>query len=257
MGSFSDHLEDELLDHVLGTGAYGVPTIYVALSTADPTDAGSGLAEPTYTAYARVAHASWNAAASRALDNSGSIAFPQKTDGASETITHFAIMDAATSGNMLAHGVFTVSKQIVVNNTPQVATGEMDVSINTGAMGTYLSNEILDHVFGNGSYTAPTISVGLSTANPGDDGSGTAEPSGNNYSATAHSAWDVSSGGASENTGTITFPTPSGPWGDLTHHFLENATSDLLFYGALDTGQAPDNGDTVQYIGGAIDVTLD
>jgi len=36
-GSLSDFLENELLDHVLKTGAYAVPTnIYVALSTADP-----------------------------------------------------------------------------------------------------------------------------------------------------------------------------------------------------------------------------
>lgn len=256
MGSLSDYLENELLDHVLGNGAYSVPTIYVALSTADPTDAGSGLAEPTYTNYARVAHSSWNTASSRATSNNGAINFAQKTDGGSETITHFAIMDALTSGNMLAHGSFTTSKTIVVNNTPTIATTELDVSVTSGGMGTFLANELLDHVFGVGSYSPPTVYVGLSTADPTDSGGGISEPS-NNYSVTAHSAWDTASSGATENTGTITFPTPSGSWGTITHHFLEDGSSNLLFYGALDTSQTPDTDDTVQYADGALDITLD
>jgi len=257
MGSLSDHLENELLDHVFGS-VYSVPTIYVALSTADPLDTGAGLAEPTYTAYARVAHSSWNTAASRATSNNGAIQFPQKTDGGSETITHFAIMDALSDGNMLGHGAFTTSKSIVINNTPQIADTELDVLFTTGGISTFLANELLDHVFNIGSYTPPTVYVGLSTADPTDAGSGIAEPS-NGYAREAHASWDVASGGATENTGVITFDTPTGSWGTITHHFLSNAltSGDMLFYGALDTSQEPDDGDTVQYVDGAIDITMD
>ncbi|RKY08024.1 MAG: hypothetical protein DRP56_04780, partial [Planctomycetota bacterium] len=108
-GSISDYLENELLDHVFGNGTYTVPSIYIALSTADPTDDASGLAEPSGNGYARVAHSSWNTAASRAIDNNGTITFPQAT-GSWGTITHYAIFDAATAGNMLAHGSLTDSK---------------------------------------------------------------------------------------------------------------------------------------------------
>jgi hypothetical protein len=258
MGSLSDYLENELLDHVLGNGAYSVPTIYIALSTADPTDTGSGLTEPTYTNYARVAHSSWNTASSRATSNNGAINFAQKTDGSSETITHFAIMDASSGGNMLAHGSFTTQKTIVVNNTPTIADTELDVSVTTGGMGTFLADELLDHVFGVGSYSPPTIYVGLSTADPTDSGGGITEPS-NGYAREAHSAWDAAASGATENTGTITFDTPTGSWGTISHHFLSNAltSGDLLFYGALDTSQTPDTDDTVQYADGALDITLD
>lgn len=258
MGSISDYLENELLDHVLGI-SYAQPTIYVGLSTADPLDTGAGDTEPTYTAYARVAVAAWDAAASRATENTSVITFPQKTDGGSETITHFTIYDAASAGNLLGHGSFTTSKAIVINNTPTIAAGELDVSVTTSGFTTYLADALLDHVFENTAYTQPTIYVALATSDPGDAGSQAGEPSGSNYARTAHSAWDVAVAGATENTGTITFPTPSGSWGLCAYHFLADASSagNALLYGALDQSQTPDDGDTVQYVDGAIDVTLD
>ena len=66
-----------------------------------------------------------------------------------------------------------------------------------GSFADYWENEILDHLFGKGSYTPPTIYVGLSTADPVDDASGLAEPSGNSYAriATAGADWNVASGG--------------------------------------------------------------
>ena len=43
MAEMSNYLEEKLLDHTLGTSAYTHPsTVYLALHTADPTDAGSG-----------------------------------------------------------------------------------------------------------------------------------------------------------------------------------------------------------------------
>ena len=54
MGSIADYLENELSDHVMGVGAYTPPaTVYLGLSTADPTDDASGLAEPSGNGYAR------------------------------------------------------------------------------------------------------------------------------------------------------------------------------------------------------------
>ena len=41
--SFSNYLETEILDHVFGGAAYTAPsTLYVALYTATPNDAGGG-----------------------------------------------------------------------------------------------------------------------------------------------------------------------------------------------------------------------
>lgn len=130
MGSFSDHWENEVLDHVFGKGSYTPPTIYVGLSTADPTDDASGLAEPSGNGYARVETAAgdWDAAVSGALDNANAITFPEAT-GSWGTVTHFALFDAATNGNMLAHGSLTSSEAITSGEAPRFSAGELDVSL--------------------------------------------------------------------------------------------------------------------------------
>jgi len=130
MGSFGNYLENELLDHVMGKGSYTPPTIYVALSTADPQDDASGLAEPSGNGYARkqTAAADWNVAASGATDNANDITFAQAT-GSWGTITHFALMDAATAGNMLMHGALTASKTIGNGDTAKFAAGDLDITL--------------------------------------------------------------------------------------------------------------------------------
>ena len=131
MGSFSDYLEDELLDHVFGKGSFAPPTIYVALSTADPLDSGSGLAEPSGNGYARVqtTGTDWNAASGGAIDNANAITFNEAT-GSWGTITHFVLMDAASGGNLLVHGALSTSKSISSGDTVKFAAGDLDVLLN-------------------------------------------------------------------------------------------------------------------------------
>ncbi len=130
MGSFSDHWENEILDHLFGKGSYTPPTIYVGLSTADPGDDGTGLSEPSGNGYARVATAAadWSAASGGALDNANAIEFAEAT-GSWGTVTHFALFDAATSGNLLAHGSLTPSKTIASGDTARFQAGDLDVSL--------------------------------------------------------------------------------------------------------------------------------
>jgi hypothetical protein len=131
MGSFGNFLENELLDHVFMKGSYTPPTsIYIALSTADPTDSGGSIAEPTGGSYARksTAGADWDAAASGALDNANAITFAEAT-GSWGTITHFALFDHLTAGNMLAHGALSASKTISDGDTASFAVGDLDVSL--------------------------------------------------------------------------------------------------------------------------------
>ena len=130
MGSFSDHWENEILDHIFGKGSYTPPTIYVGLSTTDPLDNGSGLSEPSGNGYARVATsgASWTASSGGSLSNAGDISFPQAT-GSWGTITHFVLFDAASAGNMLAHGALSQSKTITSGDTAKFAAGDLDVTL--------------------------------------------------------------------------------------------------------------------------------
>jgi hypothetical protein len=132
MGSFSDWLEDELLDHVFMTSWAALTNLYVGLSTADPLDDASGLAEPSGNGYARVSTAAsdWNAATGSpsTVDNANAITFPEAT-GSWGTVTHFAIFDAATLGNMLMHGSLTASKTIGSGDTASFAAGDLDVTL--------------------------------------------------------------------------------------------------------------------------------
>lgn len=135
MGSFADYWENEILDHLFGKGSYTPPTIYVGLSTADPLDDASGLAEPSGGSYARVqtAAADWTAAGAGDLDdgeleNAEPIEFVEAT-GEWGTITHFALFDAETDGNMLAHGELTASKIVGTGDTARFAASSLSVSL--------------------------------------------------------------------------------------------------------------------------------
>jgi len=266
MGSLSNYAENEILDHVLGTGAYTSPTtVYLALltATADDTDTGSTITEATYTGYSRKA-ITFGAAASRVITQNALVTFDACTAGSS-TCTHYALCDASTAGNMLAWGALSASQEVVSGNTPSVASGQTTVTFSTGGVSDYLANALLDHLFRNTTYTQPTVYAGLATATISDASTGasiTEVANANGYDREAVATWDAASGGASANTGTITFGPPSGgAWGTVTSSFLADSLTEgagnILFYANDTTDQAVADGDTVTYAAGAWDVTLD
>jgi hypothetical protein len=128
--TFADYLENKVLDHILGKTAYTMPTVYVGLSTADPLDDASGLAEPSGGGYARVATtgATWNAATAGSASNAVAITFPQAT-GSWGTVTHFALFDAASAGNMLASGALTTSKAVGSGDTVKFDVGQLSATL--------------------------------------------------------------------------------------------------------------------------------
>lgn len=264
MGSLSDALEIELLDHILQPGAFTVPTdIYLALSTADPLDDGSGIAEPGGNGYARVVCNTWDAAASRAIANTGAITYPEAT-GSWGTVTHFAIFDAITGGNFLAHGSLSVSKAIGAGDNPAFAAGDVDISFNAAGLSDYLANALLDHVFKTSAH-APSVDmyVCLTNSATADADTGTTlqakEPTGvGSYARKNHNVYDAAAGGASENTGAITFVTATAAWGTITHAALTDhlTAGNMLLHFALDASKAIGTGDIAEFADGALDITL-
>lgn len=110
--SKSNYLENKVLDHILGATVFTAPaTVYVALFTTDPTDAASGT-EVTGNNYARKSVvnnvANWPNASGGTKSNGAEILFATPS-GSWGTITHFAIYDALTVGNMLYHGALNSS----------------------------------------------------------------------------------------------------------------------------------------------------
>lgn len=134
MSQMSDYLEVELRKHIFRTGSFTKPSaLYVSLHTADPTDAGTGT-EVSGGSYARVQRdpldANWTGASSTSglTDNAAAITFPSPTANWG-VVTHFAIWDASTSGNMICYGSLTTPKTI--NNgdaAPSFATGDLDIT---------------------------------------------------------------------------------------------------------------------------------
>lgn len=126
MSAMSDYLENEILDHILGTGAYTMPsTVYVGLSTGSFNDDNSGT-ELSGSGYARQSIA-FNAASNGTADNSGAVDFPAAT-GSWGTVSHFGLFDASTSGNLLIHGALTASKTVATGDILRIATGDMDIT---------------------------------------------------------------------------------------------------------------------------------
>jgi len=126
MSAMSDYLENEILDHILGTGAYTMPsTVYVGLSTGSFNDDNSGT-ELSGSGYARQSIA-FNAASSGTADNSGAVDFPAAT-GSWGTVSHFGLFDASTGGNLLIHGALTANKVVDTGDILRVAAGDMDIT---------------------------------------------------------------------------------------------------------------------------------
>lgn len=122
--SFSNYLETKVLEHVLGDTPYAAPaTLYLALFTSNPGEDASG-SEVTGTNYARQTVAF--TVSGNTASNTSAVEFP--TAGSSwGTVTHVAVYDADTSGNMMVYAALSASKVIETNDVFRVPAGDLDV----------------------------------------------------------------------------------------------------------------------------------
>lgn len=128
MSALSDYLEAALINAVLRGVAYTSPSAtYVSLHTSDPGDApaatelGGGA-----TAYARVAipTSGWTAPSDGSCSTTADTTFA--TAGSNwGTITHVAIWDAASGGNMLFHGALAASRTINNGDVFRMTAGNL------------------------------------------------------------------------------------------------------------------------------------
>ena len=140
MAALSDYLENKLIDFLLRGQTFTAPTtVYVGLLTAAPSDTGGGT-EVSGGSYARVSVASslanWagtqssgSTAASSGTggttSNNNAITFPAPT-ASWGVVTHMAVYDASTAGNLLFYAALGTSKTI--NNgdaTPSFAAAQL------------------------------------------------------------------------------------------------------------------------------------
>jgi len=125
--AFTDYLENKLLAHTFSNTAYTSPsTVYVALYTVAPTDSSVGT-EVTGGGYVRQS-ASFTTTASDTT-NASAIEWPTATADYG-TVVAVAVLDASSSGNMLAFAALDTNKTISTGDVFRIPTGDLDITLN-------------------------------------------------------------------------------------------------------------------------------
>jgi|LSQX01.1.fsa_nt_gb hypothetical protein len=133
--SFSNYLENKLLDHVFGGSVYTGPTnVFIGLSTTTPSDDGTGITEPSAQAgYGRVQVANTSATWETAITQTGKgyktnkidIEFDEAEDTWGE-VTHFFITDGT---NTLGFGRLVQAKSIYEGDIAKFPAGELSITL--------------------------------------------------------------------------------------------------------------------------------
>lgn len=128
--SFSNYLEDYVLDLIFGNANYWQPWVSVGLSLSDPLDDGSGLQEPAAGEYERVLTdvVDWSYAYLGGVVNAYPLIFPAAESNWG-LITHFALFDEDYYGVMLAHGEVSPSMNVEAGLAPSFDEGKLIVLI--------------------------------------------------------------------------------------------------------------------------------
>ena len=127
--SFSNYLENEILDHILGDSAWLPESkLYIALGTA-LSDDGTSFTEVTGLDYARVEvnnnPTNWPAASGSEKANGVNIGFGAAGAGGWGTVTHYAIFDDLTGGNMYIWAVLDTPIVVIENDTVDFQVGDL------------------------------------------------------------------------------------------------------------------------------------
>jgi hypothetical protein len=131
MSAASDFLENKLLDHVLTATSYTAPTTrYLALFTSDAgleTNSPSAEISTSGTGYSRQT-VTFAAASGGSSATNATVTFSAATSNWG-SVSHVAVMDADTSGNVLFHGAVTTAKTIESGDTFQVTSGNLTITL--------------------------------------------------------------------------------------------------------------------------------
>lgn len=125
MAEFTDYMENAIIETMRATNITAAAA-YVALFTTATGDDGSGT-EVSGGGYVRQL-AGLSAAAGGASSNAADITFPIAT-GDWGTITHVALYDAESGGNMLMHSILDVEKIVNDGDTFKFNAGDLDVTV--------------------------------------------------------------------------------------------------------------------------------
>jgi hypothetical protein len=130
MASFSDYTENLVLTYLFTNGSVTRPTAwYVGLFTGAPSDTGGGT-EVSGSGYVRKVTGTITVSGTgTTATNSAAIEFAAASGGNWGTITHAAIFDAETSGNMLAWAPLTTQRIINDGDVFRVPASSLTITL--------------------------------------------------------------------------------------------------------------------------------
>jgi hypothetical protein len=133
MSAFSSDLENKVMNHILGAGTYTpVTTLYLALFTVAPTENGGGTEVAGY-GYTRLSitnnPTNFPAASSGQKSNGTAFTFPAASGGSWGTVSHWALMSASSSGDMLFFGAFNAAKTIADTDSLTIPINQLTITL--------------------------------------------------------------------------------------------------------------------------------
>lgn len=276
MGCLTEVWENYCLGHTFGGDPITQPTsIWLGIGTdVFVTGDGEGTIQiaanevPFTNGYGRleipVGTTNWDLSSSaRAVSNVLQLQFPAASGGAWGDISHYGLFiteTGQTEADLIAYGTFSNMQTVSDTEAPYIRAGELSVTAQPSYISNYLARALLDHIFGGAAnaFTQPaTWTVGLSSQNPGPDGTGISEPSSSNgYDRVTHTTWRTPGNGVLDNQNAIVFPTASSEWPTMNYGMIFTG-SNLLFYGALDSAVTVASGETARFDDGALDLGID
>ena len=225
----TNYFEHAILNLMRGTAIEG-KTMYLALFQSDPSDTGTAGTEANYSGtsgnYARreitfrAPYAQSSGSSNYVLENSAVITFPEAS-ASGNTITHVAVMDAATGGNMWLYGALDQSLVVQAGVTPTFQAAALQW-IWSGNISTYYKQQIMNTLRGT-SCSNFTPYIGLFDA------------SGNEFNGTSYARFQVAMSEPAQNTGTgvaysqntaeVTSPVAGSDWGAVQTVKMFNAST--------------------------------
>ena len=125
------------------------------------------------------------------------------------------------------------------------------------ALSDHAEDLLLDWLMTSGSATRPTAwYLALFTAAPSDSGGGTEVSTGAYARQTI--AFSAASGGVTSNSADVSFTASGANYGTVSHIGIFDASSggNLLWHGAMTASKTVEDGDTITFATGNVDLTL-
>lgn len=135
--SFTNWMENKVLNHIFSKGTYSPQVIHVGLCSGSPGEAATGGScneVPNANGYARqsTSSASWNTSSNSEITNALVIIFPEAYPNGWGTVAHFALFNSGSygGGSVLLYAALPSPVSMPRGSRPRFDPGTLKVGLN-------------------------------------------------------------------------------------------------------------------------------